>query len=67
MKILKLFARVKPGSTIDTMDEETASSQKQNDADDDEINDEDGWEVSGTIKNNQKYIKPSYIHQIVQV
>ena len=60
------MARVKPGLTNVSNDEEETVEHKQQESDDEHayIN---GWKVIGTVKDNQKYIQPPFIHEIIQV
>ena len=68
---VQFFARVKPGATTQSAEEEDkdkdkeGSHQKLMDIEDDQPK-ENGWKVSGTVQ-NQSYTKPAYIQEIVQV
>jgi len=68
--IARIFARAKPGSTNDAVEEEEALEEEH--VDDkkkrlyDEMPHEDGWKVSGTIQNNQNYKKPAFIQEVIQ-
>jgi hypothetical protein len=57
---LKFFARVKPG------EEEKKIEDKQKQLDDEQLY-IDGWKVLGTVKNNQDYIKPPFIQEVIEV
>jgi hypothetical protein len=69
--ILKIFARAKPGATSESVEEEEALEEEH--AEDrqkqlyDEYPHDDGWKVSGTIKNNQGYKRPPFVQEIIQV
>lgn len=69
--MFQIFARAKPGATSEAVEEEEALEEEQ--ADDkqkkmyDENPIEDGWKVSGTVKNSQGYKRPPFVQEIVQV
>jgi hypothetical protein len=68
IKISKFFARVKPGSANETAEDDETNREKQKQLDeDDEQPVENGWKVSGTIKNHQRYLRPPFIQEIIQV
>jgi hypothetical protein len=57
---------VKPGATTESAEVEEVDYQKLMDIEDEQPKD-GGWKVSGTVQNQQGYIKPAFIQQIVQV
>lgn len=68
---LKIFARAKAGATNESVEEEEAMEEEQADDQQKQLYDEnpidDGWKVSGTIKNSQGYKRSAFIQEIVQV
>ncbi len=69
--LLKIFARAKPGATNDTVEEEETLEEEHAEERQKQLYDEypieDGWKVSGTIKNSQGYKRPPFIQEIIQV
>lgn len=69
--ILKIFARTKPGATNETSEEEETLEEEHGDDIQKQLYDEypidDGWKVSGTIRNSQGYKRPAFIQEIIQV
>ncbi|CAF3681171.1 unnamed protein product [Rotaria sp. Silwood1] len=67
---LKIFARAKPGATGETVEEEEALEEEQAEEKQKKLYDEhpidDGWKVSGTIKNSQGYKRPPFVQEIIQ-
>ncbi|CAF3511735.1 unnamed protein product [Rotaria socialis] len=68
--IARIFARAKPGATSEAVEEEEALEEEQAEEKQKKLYDEhpieDGWKVSGTIKNSQGYKRPPFIHEIIQ-
>ncbi|CAF1386022.1 unnamed protein product [Adineta steineri] len=69
--IARIFARVKPGSTGDTGGEEEEAAEEENgDQRQKQLYDENpienGWKVSGTIKNTQGYKRAPFMQEIIQ-
>lgn len=71
LDLLKIFARAKPGATSDTVEEEETLEEEQSEERQKQLYDEhpidDGWKVSGTIKNSQGYKRSPFIQEIIQV
>ncbi|CAF3808795.1 unnamed protein product [Rotaria sp. Silwood1] len=68
--IARIFARAKPGATGETVEEEEALEEEQAEEKQKKLYDEhpidDGWKVSGTIKNSQGYKRPPFVQEIIQ-
>lgn len=68
---LKIFARSKPGSTNDAVEEEEAVEEEHAEERRKQLYDEypvdDGWKVSGTVQDNQNYKRPPFIQETIQV
>jgi hypothetical protein len=69
--ISKIFARAKPGATTESVEEEEAGEEEHTEDKQKQLFDEqsidNGWKVSGTIKQNQGYKQPPFIQEIIQV
>jgi hypothetical protein len=68
---LQIFARAKPGATSEAVEEEETLEEEHGDEKQKQLYDEypidDGWKVSGTIKNSQGYKRSPFIQEIIQV
>lgn len=68
--IARIFARVKPGATNETVDEEEAVEEEHSELKQKQFYDdqpiENGWKVSGTVKNAKSYRRPAFIEEIFQ-
>lgn len=68
---MKIFARAKPGITGETVEEEEAAEEEMIETKKKHFYDEQpieqGWKVSGTAKNLEKYKRPPFVHELVQV
>lgn len=68
--VARIFARAKAGATNESVEEEEAMEEEQADDQQKQLYDEnpidDGWKVSGTIKNSQGYKRSAFIQEIVQ-
>ena len=68
---LKIFARVKPGVTNESVNEEEMLEEEHNDAKQknvfDERPNEHGWKISGTLKTSHGYKRPAFVREIIQV
>ena len=68
---LKIFARVKPGVTRESVNEEEMLEEEHNDTKQKNIYDEQpnehGWIVSGTVKTTHGYKRPAFVREIIQV
>ena len=68
---MKIFARAKPGATGEAVEEEESLEEEHGEERQKQLYDEhpieDGWKVSGTVKNSQGYKRPPFIQEIIQV
>jgi hypothetical protein len=71
LHISKIFARAKPGATSDVAEEEETVEEEHPDKRQKQLYGEDpiddGWKVSGTIKDTQTYKRAPFIQEIIQV
>ena len=69
--IARIFARAKAGSTNEAVEEEEAIEEEHAEDKQKQLYDEypidDGWKVSGTIRNSQGYKRAPFIQEIIQV
>lgn len=60
------FARIKPGTALFTAEEEETNAQKWKPITEEQPV-EDGWKISGTVKDQSNYVQLPFVQEIVQV